>query len=182
MKVWELETDANNYDYFTIPDDEEEEKLLFDYCFDGNPIADRWKPITVEVIEESKRSDTPTFKPGAPVLSENAIMKLQDLIKGVVEVLPLNYSKEQYYAINVLDVVDCIDYDKAKCKMFGDGKRVMRFIEYSFKPEIIQNKHIFKIPELCKSCVLVSDEFRNRVLKSGLDGFAFHELWDSEGE
>lgn len=180
MKIWKLETDANNYDYFTIPNDEERKKVLFDYCFDGRHIADRWKPIKVEVIEESKRSDTPTFGGGRPVLSENAVLILGDLIKGVTEILPLDYSKEKYYVINVVDVVDCIDYEKTKCKMFENSNRVMRFIEYAFKANAVKGKHIFKIPEHPKSEVFISDEFRDRVLNNGLEGFAFLELWDSE--
>lgn len=178
MKIWKLKTDANNYDYFTIPNDDERKKLLFDYVFNGKSIEDRWEPITVEVLEETKRSDTPTFS--VPVLSENAVSILGDLIKDVTEILPLNYSKEKYYAINVIDVVDCIDHGKAEYELFPTSNRIMMFTKYAFKPDIVKNKHIFKIPEHPKSYVLVSDEFRNRVLTSGLEGFKFQELWDSE--
>ena len=94
----------------------------------------------------------------------------------------MDYSKERYYAINVVQVIDCIDYKKAECIRFKSSNRVMDFTKYAFKPEMVKGKHIFKIPEHPRAYVLVSDEFRNRVLNSGLEGFHFEELWDSEKE
>lgn len=180
MKIWKLSTDANNYDNFTIPDELESKRVLFDYKFDGSSIADRWQPVNVEVLEEKKRSDTPTFVSGCPVLSERAVLILGDMLKGVCEVLPLKYCKEQFYVLNVLCIIDCIDYKNAICKMFPNSDRVMRFMKYAFKPDKLVNKHIFKIPEHPQSYVLVSDEFKNRVLDNALEGFEFIELWDSE--
>nr|WP_159036303.1 hypothetical protein [Clostridium botulinum] len=42
------------------------------------------------------------------------------------------------------------------------------------------NEHIFKVCEYSKIFVFVSDEFKNLVESSGLKGFLFIEVWDSE--
>ena len=44
----------------------------------------------------------------------------------------------------------------------------------------VQNQHISKIANQLHATVFVSDAFRNRVIESGLVGFEFVELWDSE--
>ncbi|CAG9613253.1 hypothetical protein BACCIP111899_02467 [Bacillus rhizoplanae] len=55
--------------------------------------------------------------------------------------------------------------------------------KFSFIPSIVQNQTIFKI-YINKinhpTAVFVSDAFRNTVLKIGLQGFEFVEVWDSE--
>jgi len=184
MKIWELKTDPNNNGALIIPNDEEREKLLFDYIFEGKSISERWQPIKVEgfEVEEGKGNDTLSFSAGIPAVSEKAVFVLADLLKEVTEILPLDYRKEKYYAINVVQVIDCINYEKAECIRFKNSDDVMDFKKYAFKPELVKDKHIFKIPEHPRAYVLVSDEFRKCVLDSGLEGFDFEELWDSEKE
>ncbi|WP_018885574.1 imm11 family protein [Paenibacillus massiliensis] len=51
-----------------------------------------------------------------------------------------------------------------------------------FKEEMLrtEKRHIFKIPELVRTSVYVSDEFRDAVLEAGLKGLDFIPVWDSE--
>lgn len=176
MKIWHLIADVNNYESLTTLNQEDWEKLKLD----GKKLGNSWSPLAVSVIEESKKSDTPGLSSGAPVLSPRAISVLRELIGDVVEELPLVCSSSEYYIINVLDVVDCIDYEKAEFKRFEHSGRIMRFIKYAFKPECVKGKHIFKIIDELVRRPFVSDEFRNRVIESGLVGFKFELVWDSE--
>lgn len=109
-----------------------------------------------------------------------ALEAVNDLIKDSVEILPLLCADGEFYAINVIKVLDCIDYDKAKFERFSDGKRIMMFIKYAFIESKVRGKHIFKIIDETKRNPFVSDEFRQRVIDSNLKGFKFELAWDSE--
>jgi hypothetical protein len=179
MKIWNWKTDANNFDYLIVPKEKDVEKLVNFYKFDGTTIMNCWEPVQVDVYDKIKRSDTPTFNSG-PVLSERGVAILKDLICGSAEILPLKYKREQYYVLNVTNILDCIDYSKAQYIPFSSSGRPMVFTNYAFKYEAVKNEHIFKIIEHPKSNVFVSDYFRNRVIESGLVGFRFEEVWNSE--
>jgi len=176
MKLWHLGADANNYDNLVPVKPEYWHKLEFD----GTSQYNSWEPIAVRVIEDKKDSDNPSLQPGIPVFSEKALRVLGDLIKDSAEVLPLKCRKGKYYAINVVDVLDCINYDNSEVKRFISSGRIMRFIKYAFKPECVIGKYIFKIIDEPESRPFVSDEFRDRVISSGLIGFKFDLVWNSE--
>ncbi|MEA5023431.1 hypothetical protein SDC9_21107 [bioreactor metagenome] len=177
MKVWLWKPDSNKYENLTLPL-EDVDKLIDFYEFDGRKISDVWEPMEVGIYKKAKRGDTPSFIAG-PVLSERAVETLRDILDDKVEILPLKYSKENYYVINVLNVLDAIDYTKAEYLTFDDG-RVYRFTKYAFIEEKVKSQPIFKLVEHPKSEVFVSDEFRSRVLEHKLAGFEFIEVWDSE--
>ncbi len=176
MKIWHLGADVNNFDNL-IPIKEEDWNLL---RFDGIRLSNIWKSIPVRVIEDRKKSDTPGLSAGIPVFSSRSIEVLNDLMADSVEILPLRCRKGDYYAINVLNVLDCIDYESSEFKKFENSGRIMRFIKYSFKPNYVNGKHIFKIVDEPVRRPFVSDEFRNRVLDNELVGFKFDLVWDSE--
>jgi hypothetical protein len=178
MKIWQLDADVDNYDNFTTIKKED----LSKFDFDGSHLIESWEPVAVRVIEEIKVSDSPGLSSGAPVMSERAVEILRELMGSSVEILPLRYRKGDYYAINVTDVLSCINYDEAEYKLFSSSNRIMRFIKYSFKEHILKDKHIFKIVDEPRRRPFVSDVFRRKVLDEGLEGFYFKLVWDSEVE
>ncbi|KYN78011.1 hypothetical protein A0J52_01630 [Clostridium sporogenes] len=147
MKVWELDSDANNYDNFTLSNESD------------------W--------------DNPSFLGLLRVFSSNAVKVLKKYLENNAEILPISYDKGEYFIINVTNVKDCIDNEKAEVKRFKSSGKIMRFIKYAFEFEVIKNEHIFKIPEL-KGRVFVSEEFRQRVMDKDLKGFKFELVWDSQ--
>ena len=106
---------------------------------------------------------------------------MTDLIENRVEILPLLSSIGEFYAINVIEVLNAIDYNKAEFKTFRDGKRIMRFLKYEFIEDVVREKHIFKIVDEPLRRPFVSDEFRLKVQSYNLKGFKFKLAWDSEG-
>jgi hypothetical protein len=177
MKIWDLQSDVNNFDTLVPIKREDWDKLIFA----GNSLADSWNPVPVMINDEVKPSDIPGLHPSAPVLSEQAVESLKDLIKVSVEILPLKCRKGNYFVLNVVDVIDCIDYDNSVFKRFPDSNKIMFFEKYSFVPGRIQGKTIFKIVDEPTKTVFVSDVFKERVLSIGLKGFKFVLVWDSEG-
>lgn len=177
MRIWVLNADVENYDSLSFPS-EDDRNMFSEYEFDGRNQLSNWKPVKVIDYEGIIKGDMPGL-PGVPVFSERAVIELNQLLNDQVELLPLNHPTEKYYIINVVNVVDAVDYENSKVKRFSSSGRVMRFDKYAFHLEPIKNQHIFKIPELPKAYVFVSDEFRDRVLNSALTGFQFIEVWDA---
>ena len=56
----------------------------------------------------------------------------------------------------------------------------MYFEKYSFKPEVVENVHIFKLKDSPVSTFFVSDTFKKVVEENNLTGFNFKLVWDSE--
>jgi len=178
MKIWQLNFELDEYDNF-IPEREftfEERKT-----FDGRKHLKKWKPLPVKRMEPEKKlelSDAPGFT--IPVLSKKAVKCLKPLIRENVEILPLKFEEGKYFAVNIITVLDAIDYEKSKYKTFSDKKRIMVFEKYAFIEEKVANIPIFKIVDKPIKSRFVSDEFKRIVEKNNLRGFKFILVWDSE--
>lgn len=179
MKIWQLNFEVDKYDNI-IPISELSADEI--QSFDGRSKKNTWKPLLVKRMEPEKRlelSDAPGFI--IPVFSKKALEVLFPIVKNSVEVLELKFSEKELWGINVISILDVIDYSKAKYKTFGDGKRIMAFQKYAFRmcDELLSN-NIFKIVDEKRRRVFVSDRFKEIVEKNNLSGFRFILVWDSE--
>lgn len=178
MKIWKLNFELDLYDNF-VP---EKEFTVEDiHSFDGRAKLENWKPVKVKRMESEKNlalSDAPGFL--FPVFSQKALDCLYPLIKNYVEVLPLEFEENDYFGINVINVLDAINYGEADYKTFRDGKRIMAFKKYAFLPSIVLNIPIFKIVDEKTRYAFVSSEFKKIAEDNGLTGFKFELVWDSE--
>ncbi|MCF0130795.1 MAG: hypothetical protein HUJ71_03665 [Pseudobutyrivibrio sp.] len=180
MKVWKLNFELDNYDNlisippFSIEDINE---------LDGRRLLGKWQTRKVVRMEPEKNlplGDAPGFT--IPVFSERALCYLRELIRENIEELPLECSENNYYAINVINVLDAIDYQKSEYKTYRDGKRIMLFIKYCFKEDIVKDVSIFKIVDERRRSIFVSDQFKKIVEYNNLKGFKFELAWDSDNE
>jgi len=116
-----------------------------------------------------------------PVFSKKAIEILRPLIQNSVEELELRFQEAEYYGVNVIAVLNVIDYSRSKYRMYSDGKRIMAFQRYAFKSceELVDN-NIFKIVDEPRGRAFVSDKFKQTVEENNLLGFKFKLVWDSE--
>ena len=179
MRIWILDCDVDNYETLTW-----RQNLDIEYVqsFDGTEKKENWNPIKVMRVYNRVFSNTPGFSPHIPVFDEKAITVLRDLIIGNAEILQLDCEDGDFYAINVTNVRDCIDYEKSIYKTFRDGKRIMRFTKYVFNKKKIEGVDLFKIKDEPLKRPFVSENFRKRVLENNLTGFKFELAWDSEEE
>lgn len=69
-----------------------------------------------------------------PVLSEQALHVVHDLIKDKAEALPLKHPEHKYFAIHVLNVVDALDYDRMEFKRVLQSGRKSGIKKYAFSP------------------------------------------------
>ena len=79
--------------------------------------------------------------------------------------------------------MDALDEEASELKRFPNG-RVMVIRKYVFKPDVIEEKVIFRIPQ-SRSRIYVTETFAKRVKEHGLTGLELKELWSagfSEGK
>lgn len=181
MKIWQLNFEVDKFDNL-IPI----KKFTADeiQSFDGRKHLDNWEPIRVERMAPEKGldlSDAPGFT--IPVFGENALAMLYPIIKNSIEPLELLFEDKKYYGINVVSVLDVIDYSKSKYRMYSDGNRIMAFQKYVFKQTLdIKTYNIFKIIDEPTRRAFVTDKFKMLVEENKLTGFIFKLVWDSEDE
>lgn len=176
MRIWHLDCNVDGYENLTWLTDVGIDEIQ---SYDGRSKITDWKPLGVRRMYNREYSNTPGLSSHIPVFDKKAVDILKELINGYAEILPLKSSDGEFYAINVTEVLDCIDYKKSKFKTYRDSKRIMRFIKYEFNEQMVKGKHIFKIIDESLKKPFVSDEFRQNVIDCQLSGFVFKLVWNS---
>lgn len=186
MKIWKVSSanDLGGYDELSLV--KMNEDLYKPDLLNGISRINSWAPLALYRYKKKKKSDAPNFCSGLLVLTQNAIDKLDDLIGSAVEYLPAT-CEDRYKNIklvNVLNVLDALDYDKIE---YRENKVTIE--KYPFIEEKVRGHHIFKVYEdeshseaNVSLRIFVSEEFKKRVFEAGLKGFTFGKIWDSEGE
>ncbi len=178
MKIFELKADPKRYCNFALTDPTD--NWIYNNAFNGRPLAAQWKTARITAADEDDATaELPDFAllGIVPVFSLRGMEALLDILKAAGELLPLRYPRGEYFAFNVTRVVDALDEDESKVQRFADGS-VMSVSRYAFYPERVRDLPIFKIPELPKAYVFVSDAFVQRVADAELVGFHFKPLWE----
>lgn len=179
LKVYKLSSDLSFQSLEIVSEDDYKE---FNQLYDnhlGKSVKPMWRPLRIKVLEGDESlpaSDFPYLAPDFPVMSRKAKEVLYDLIAPYVEFLPLQSSFGEYYGINVLEEVDALDEEASELKRFSDG-RVMVVHRYVFKPDTVEGKVIFRIPQ--DNSIFVTDLFVDKVWESGLMGLKLEELWST---
>lgn len=144
------------------------------------PVLETWTPVVVHGFDDNpgKEGDFPSLSNfnEIPVMSERAWDALHPLISYCCEALPIIHpTGKPYFIIHVMETIDGLDADRSEVKRYTDGG-IMRVVRYSFKPEMLKGKHIFKLPLESGGELIVDDDFRRAVEANGLKGLQFKEL------
>ncbi len=112
------------------------------------------------------------------MMSERAWTALKPIIGDACEALPVIHPfAGTYFLIHVMRTIDALDVDASEVDRYQSGdKRIARIYRYSFRPKLIEGKHIFKLPRDCGRSLIVDDEFRKAVEANQLRGLRFREL------
>lgn len=90
----------------------------------------------------------------------------------------MNKKYGQYYFINIINVLDCLDLSKSDINFFSDG-RIYKINKFSFNSNISKmNTTIFKIKKFERGDVFVNENIKKIIEVSELDGFTFQEVAD----
>jgi hypothetical protein len=174
MAIWEITFDADTFQHL-IP--LKPANLEWIDLFQGSLIGTSWINVYVVVsnLNDKQIGDFPSIGGVPPIFNDRALNILLPLIYNDIEFLPLQCDTSILHAINIIKVVDCLDYNTSKLKLFPDG-RVMRIEKYGFKKDCLKDVHLFKIPEQIKNRHYVSDEFKHMVETNHLKGMLFHQV------
>lgn len=150
------------------------------YMFDGVPVKER----TFDKIYPSKYKDE-IDKPigdvfsveiSSFILNEKSYKALYPYLRNHSQIFKIKSDNKIFYVVNVIDIIDCLNYDKSELKYFSSSGRVMDVEKYVFKTEKLKNATIFKLPEFPKSISYVTEEFKKAVEENNIKGFKFKEL------
>jgi hypothetical protein len=179
IKIYQLHFDNEHYDYFVPEQDLPISELR---TFDGRSKQNEWTPLAVRRANWRKGmelSDAPCCI--FPVFHREVLDALRPLIAGSVEELELVYSDGDYCVVNVIAVLDVIDYTKSKRIPCDEKQRILVFERYAFMDCLeLRQHHIFKIVDEPQRWAFVSDVFKTIVESKGFTGFIFRLVWDSE--
>jgi Immunity protein family (Imm11) len=115
-----------------------------------------------------------------PVFSHRAWNALQPRVTRSVEALPIFLpSGEPLFAINVLDLVDCLDQATTQLSRSNVTGRVSSVQRYGFKDGACEGKVMFKTPETKGLEVLVTDTFKRAVEANHLRGVIFRKIGET---
>lgn len=175
IKVYELWMDHTYRTYEPTPKDGYKS-----YMFDAVPVKER----TFNKIYPSKYKDE-IDKPigdvfsveiSSFILNEKSYKVLYPYLKNHSQIFKIKSDNKIFYVVNVIDIIDCLNYDKSELKYFSSSGRVMDVEKYVFKTEKLKNATIFKLPEFPKSISYVTEEFKKVVEENNIKGFKFKEL------
>lgn len=99
--------------------------------------------------------------------------------------MPLSYNGEIYTVLNVTECINCLDQQNTEWVLGKDTETNLLIKRYVFHNNRFSESDIFKIPETCKSEILVvegrkdpRDEFMYAVESADLKGLLFEQIWE----
>jgi len=178
VQAYALRTDANNFRGYVVVNSADHR--AFDEFY-GKPSEGRWRPISMELIPDRKRQrelpvgDFPAIFTGMmPALSQRAVEVLRDLLEPVGELLPLACDQEPLWVFNCTRFADVLDEAASELSRFPSSGRIMNIRRHVWRPEVDQET-CFRLPQLHRSVVYVTDVVVERMRSAGLLGYALRE-------
>lgn len=185
LKVYKLQNVMKDYSFFI-----EINYANWKDSIHTKSIEQKWRPFDLKNFKIPKfelhpsdtgkrnyRFDLSTSTGGFIIFSEKAIESLKDILEPRGQFLPvMTPSKRKKYVgyYPTKPLIDGVDLEKSEqvsedsMKNFG----VTDISKLHIKKGVVLDDYII-CPELGKSCVLVTEKFRQRVEEAGLEGFDF---------
>lgn len=178
MKAWWLDYHPalNTVEF----DDYEEYSALSNQFRNAEAASGNWKPVRVNIIDRGKTSDFLNRLSGALIVSEKA-KELLSQVEGLqAEFLPLQ-STDQFYIMNVLTALDCVDPEKSKVKRALTT--LTGYEELELREDIVAGHPMFRIRlhegDKVLNEIYVSDEVKE-LIENNLKGYQLINMWDSD--
>jgi len=175
MKYYQYQCDSDFYRFLSLSKKHRYKDL---YILNGNPLPPDWGPIEVIVEKKKPLGNFLYFDTYIPVVDKVALNILLPLIKNFVEVKEVKHNNPkigQLYLIHVLNIVDCLDYEKSDIDYYDDGS-IMGVWKYKLKKSKVGKYPIFRIKDLLLNDVFISEEVKNAIESSGLKGLNLEEV------
>jgi len=183
MRIFRIKADSNNVQAVQ-PVNPNVSKMDF-LKFDCEPKKASWKQLEFYIYNPKTQSKN-FYNIGweALVFNEKVLTICQAVFEKSGEILPIQVEREDnLYILNVLNCIDCLDYEKSKWNIYPNGRKG-RILNYVFLEDKLKNYlDIFKIPETRATSIYcyIEDEmkencFYNLYHKNNLTGLEFEEM------
>jgi hypothetical protein len=142
--------------------------------FRGQPLPKNWQMPRYEIGAPDKPlHDFVHGESAAPFISKRAKQVLEAVTRGDVQFWPIGKVQDRdYFIMNVVRVVDCLDLEKSDILTASDG-RVLSLRSAVFHPDKLSDcPVIFKVPQ-DTGVIFVNDLFVNCVRGHRLTGVGF---------
>lgn len=147
----------------------------------GAKVGDKWQPRHGTLYKKKdRRLGNFLHSSNGPILDQKAAQLFQAKVAESIELLPLKTDHRDFYLLHVLDIVDCIDYERSEIAYYESTGRLAGIVKYVFKKELIEGKPIFMLPEDGMPNIYISDEFKKAIEDNGLEGVKFIKRWEDE--
>ncbi len=173
MAIWIINS-SWDYDLVYLVSEHDVKKI----DFVGESVAACWQPVPIIFAhkENKPRSDFPYLAGTLLVCNTKTLNIIQPTIANDVEILPLQCNEEALYAINVIPLTDALDPIPAGLEYSPTG--FATFKAHAFKPEMIAEKALFKIPQR-RRLIYANDRFKSLIETNGLTGINFKKkVWE----
>lgn len=165
---------------WVLPVDDADHEYL--WSLDGSPRLSTWRPVPVSRLtvadDGSPRevADLPWLGAHVLVLRPSAVAVLGPLLEQHGELLPLSCPDAELWLFNTLTVTDALDEAGSDLVSFDDGT-ILAVERYEFRAAAVAP--VFKVPQLLRGPLFVTDEFASAVTDAGLTGLELTEVWRS---
>jgi hypothetical protein len=147
----------------------------------GTPRSDGWVPLVMHLIKRDEgksllSSDSPWLGLHAPIFRSSALEVMGLDLKKHGELLPLICPGAELWIFNTTTVLDALD-EASSSVMSLDCGQILTILRHEFRPEVIADIDVFKLPSEIDSSTYVSHRFVNRWKGHRLKGLDFRHVW-----
>ncbi|MDP9700962.1 hypothetical protein J2T16_003875 [Paenibacillus intestini] len=158
----------------------ENSEHLLNSDFNGSPLKELWEPVKVVTLKKRVYHDFPDFTLGKLIVTGEVRDALVSLLQSHVEFLELLHDSLDLYAVNVVTILDCVDWKRSDV-MYSFKGRFSRFNKIFFDVSKIRpGTAIFKVKETASHQIYVTEEFKAVVEQHKFKGLDFTLVFDSE--
>lgn len=147
----------------------------------GASEADTWWPRSYTLIESKKKlGNLANPHTGSFLILDYASAKKLEPVMGNAELLPLKCDFGGYWCVNVIDVLDCVNYEQSEYTALSGGDWPPLFAgctKLVFIRDAVQDHHLFKIVNQ-RGYLYADDVFVEAVKKNKITGFKFIPVWE----
>lgn len=150
---------------------------MLSYSQNGNRIVDKWdSTMKIYMDVNFGASDVLQFNSTLLTVSDKVADIIEQFAPDKIERLSIDQEgfEKHYCIINPISVIDCIDLENSKYKVYvGRKDKIESFKEIHFKKNSIQGEHLFRAQRCDADLFFCSEELKNALENCNTIGFIY---------